>query len=102
MQKLQKAYCPEGVTKDNPVLEMCKYLIFPHTETFHIPRPEKYGGDLSFETYEILEKAFANRQVHPLDLKNATATHLNKIILPVRTYFEQHPKNLNAVQCLLK
>jgi tyrosyl-tRNA synthetase len=101
-QKLQKAYCPEGVTEGNPVLEMCKYIIFPAVETLLITRPEKYGGNLSFEEYAALENAFANHEVHPLDLKNATATHLNRILEPVRTYFEKYPKNLKAFQRLLK
>jgi tyrosyl-tRNA synthetase len=102
IQKLRKAYCPEGVTKDNPVLEMCKYIIFPSTDTFHIHRPEKYGGDLSFDTYSALEQAFSDRQVHPLDLKNAAAAHLNDILKPVRTYFDKHPENLNAIEVLIR
>ena len=28
-KKLKKAYCPEGTAFENPVLEYCKYLIFP-------------------------------------------------------------------------
>ncbi|MDD5779339.1 MAG: tyrosine--tRNA ligase [Candidatus Thermoplasmatota archaeon] len=100
-QKLRQAYCPEGQVEGNPVLEMCRYIVFPATEVFTIARPAKYGGDLSFERYEDLETAFAHRQVHPLDLKNAVAVHLNRLLQPVRDYFDRHPENLDRVRAHL-
>lgn len=100
--KLRQAYCPEGEVKGNPVLEVCRYIVFPATEVCTITRPAKYGGDLSFESYQSLEAAFARRQVHPLDLKNAVAVHLNRLLQPVREYFDRHPENLEKVQAYLR
>jgi tyrosyl-tRNA synthetase len=98
-KKLSKAFCPEKQTQDNPVLEMCKYVIFPdlNSKPFMIERPEKFGGNLSFSTYKELEEKFA-LGLHPLDLKNATANHINTILAPIHAYFEKHPENFNKMK----
>jgi tyrosyl-tRNA synthetase len=98
-KKLSKAYCPEKQIDGNPVLEICKFVIFPDIEgkTFLIERPEKFGGNLQFTTYEELATAFA-AGLHPLDLKNATAQHINIILAPVHTFFETHPENLQKMR----
>ncbi|MFC1691314.1 tyrosine--tRNA ligase [Nanoarchaeota archaeon] len=91
-KKLNKAYCPEGEVDDNPVLEYAKYLIFENFDSLKIERPEKFGGNLEFKSYEELEKAFADKQLHPMDLKQATASYVNEMIQPVREHFEKDPK----------
>jgi tyrosyl-tRNA synthetase len=100
-KKLSKAYCPEKQIEGNPVLEICKFVIFPDLDgkSFLIERPEKFGGNLEFTTYEALANAFA-AGLHPLDLKNATANHINKILTPIHTYFEKHPENYNKMKNL--
>jgi len=96
---LSKAYCPEKQIEGNPVLEICKFVIFPDLEgkSFLIERPEKFGGNLEFSTYTDLEHAFI-AGLHPLDLKNATANHINKILEPVHAFFERHPENLQKMK----
>jgi tyrosyl-tRNA synthetase len=98
-KKLSKAYCPEKQIEGNPVLEICKFVIFPDLEgkPFLIERPEKFGGNLQFTTYEELANAFA-AGIHPLDLKNATAQHINIILEPVHTFFEKHPENFQKMR----
>jgi tyrosyl-tRNA synthetase len=98
-KKLSKAYCPEKEIQSNPVLEICKFVIFPDLDgkPFLIERPEKFGGNLEFTTYKELENAFA-AGLHPLDLKNATANHINKILEPVHTFFEKHPENIQRMK----
>ena len=100
-KKLSKAYCPEKQVEGNPVLEICKFVIFPDLDgkSFLIERPEKFGGNLEFSTYEALANAFVGG-LHPLDLKNATANYINKILAPVHTYFEMHPENYNKMKKL--
>ncbi len=100
-RKLAKAFCPEKQTEGNPVLELCKYVVFPelHGELFFIHRPEKFGGDLSFPDYTALEAAYTTG-LHPLDLKNATAASINTILEPIHTYFTNHPENLEKMRAL--
>ena len=98
-RKIKKAYCPEKVVDGNPIIEMCKYVIFPELKdkTFLIKRPEKFGGNLEFHSYEELETEF-KKELHPLDLKIATAEYLNNIVEPIRKYFEKHPDNLEKMK----
>lgn len=86
--KVRKAYCPEGVADGNPVLEIARYIIFHEYDEFTVGRPEKYGGSITFTSYKELEDAYIGKRLHPLDLKNAVASYLNKIVEPVRSKFK--------------
>ncbi|MBI2662309.1 tyrosine--tRNA ligase [Candidatus Woesearchaeota archaeon] len=86
-RKIKKAYCPEKQTTDNPILEYCKYIIFEKFSSFNIERPEKYGGNLQFSSYQELELSFANGELHPLDLKTSVINYIDLILIPVREYF---------------
>jgi len=88
-QKLNSAFCPAKIAENNPVLEYCKYLIFRKFERMKIERPAKFGGDVSFGTYHELEEAFRKGGIHPADIKAAVAGYLDKMIEPVRKYFEK-------------
>jgi len=90
--KFKKAYCPEGQVEDNPVLEYCKYIIFERIDKLVIKRPEKWGGDLTYNSYEELEKSYVNKEVHPLDLKMAVADVINELLEPVREHFKKNKK----------
>lgn len=78
------AYCPEKVVEDNPLLQISRLIIFPRIKSFDIKRPEKFGGNLSFKSYEELEETYAGGKLHPLDLKNAVTGYLEEIIAPIR------------------
>jgi tyrosyl-tRNA synthetase len=95
-RKFNKAYCPEGISEDNPVLEYCKYIIFEKVDEFVVERPEKWGGNLIFKNYQELEDAFVKKEIHPMDLKQSTAKYINDFIEPVRKHFEEdeYAKNL--------
>ncbi len=100
-KKIKKAFCPEKQVKGNPILEICKYIIFPElkNENFVIKRPEKWGGNLEFYSYEELEEQF-KKELHPQDLKNATAEYINMILEPVHVYFEKNPESLEIMKKL--
>lgn len=87
-KKINKAHCPEGIIKENPVLGIIKLIIFPRYDKFIIERPEKFGGNSEFENYDKLEKSFGKKEVHPLDLKNACAKYLCEIIGEIRKGFK--------------
>jgi|TARA_B100001964_G_scaffold204528_1_gene234302 tyrosyl-tRNA synthetase len=89
-RKISKAYCPEGVVEENPVLEYCKYIIFEKFKTLKIERPKKFGGNLEFSSYDDLEKKFSQKKLHPMDLKQGTAEYLNKLVEPVRIKLEKN------------
>ncbi|MGK0209525.1 MAG: tyrosyl-tRNA synthetase [Patescibacteria group bacterium] len=98
-KKFNKAYCPEGVVEDNPVLDYCKHIVFEMDDTLDIERPEKFGGNVSFESYEALETAFVALELHPGDLKSATAKAISRYLEPVTAHFE---KDARAKELLAK
>jgi len=66
-----------------------KLIIFPKFNKIEISRPAKFGGALEFSNYSELEKAYKEGKLHPLDLKNAIAEYLEKIIAPIRKNFSK-------------
>jgi Tyrosyl-tRNA synthetase len=74
--------------EDNPVLQVLQHHIFPRLETVTIERPEKFGGNRTFESYEEMQQAYANGEVHPADLKTAVAEGLISVLAPVREYLK--------------
>ena len=83
-KKMKGAFCVEGEVKDNPVLSLFKFHIMPRYHEIVVKRPEKYGGDLHYESYGAIESDFAARKLHPMDLKAAAAEYMNEILEPVR------------------
>ena len=98
--KINDAYCPMGEVEDNGVLEYVRYLVFPildqREQSFVVERPEKYGGDLTYDTYDALEADFVSEELHPMDLKGATGTYISEVIDPVRTRLTAQPELLAA------
>lgn len=94
--KLRGAFCPEKQSEKNPVMEIAKYLILEWFGEFKIERPSKFGGDADFTSYGELATEFNAGKIHPLDLKNAVAVSMDKIIKPCREYFEKHPEELKV------
>lgn len=88
-RKVNNAYCPEGVVKFNPILDWVKHLIFYNPSSLTISRPEKWGGDVAYSSYEDLEKDYADKKLHPQDLKMAVADWLITKLEPARKYFEE-------------
>lgn len=83
-KKLRKAYCPAASIEKNPVMEIYKYHIFKKFSNVTITRPKKYGGSLTFESYEDLEKAYLKNEIHPQDLKESAANYLIEILSEAR------------------
>jgi len=87
-QKISRAFCPEKAVKFNPILDICKYIVFREKASLFIRRPAKFGGNVEFQSFEELEAAYRRGLLHPKDLKNAVAQELAEILKPVRRYFE--------------
>jgi tyrosyl-tRNA synthetase len=82
--KFKKAWCPEGVTDKNPILEIFRYIVFHEFNEVTIERPSKFGGNVSYTKYQDLESDFAQKKLHPSDLKNAASKYVIDIIKPIR------------------
>ncbi|WP_224448136.1 tyrosine--tRNA ligase [Haloprofundus salilacus] len=92
-EKVNGAYCPptadpdpddQGNERENPVLQIFEYHVFPRFETVVVERPEKYGGDLEYDDYESLAADLESGELHPADAKGALATYLDELVAPGR------------------
>ncbi len=101
-RKIGKAFCPAKETAGNPVLAIAQLILFPRKGTLTITRDAKFGGDVTFRSYEELASGYGKGELHPKDLKASVAAGLNAELAPVRKYFDAHPENLRAVQAIVE
>lgn len=88
LKSMKGSHCPPGTEDDNPVLQIAKNIIFPRLPSgLSIDRKPKFGGPISFSSYEELLETYKDNKIHPLDLKIALASELNKIVEPIRVEF---------------
>jgi len=98
-EKVNSAFCPagevdpepteDGEERNNPVLEIFEYHVFPRFDEVVVERPEEYGGDLEYGSYEDLEADFASGELHPADAKPTLASYLDRLIEPGRQKLEE-------------
>ena len=91
-KKINSAFCPMGEIENNGVISFVKHVIMvlknDNKKEFVIKRPEKFGGDLSYNDYKLLERDYLEKKLHPQDLKIAVAEEVNNMLEHVRKRFE--------------
>ena len=119
--KLKAAVCTPGDVEGNGVLAFVRTVLIPVQElrdeqardrgeksftgegsfaapgapegtVFSIVRPEKFGGNVHFSSYQALEQAYAKEEIHPGDLKGAVTEALISLLTPIRKIFEESPE----------
>jgi len=101
-RKIGKAFCPAKEPVGNPVLEIARLILLPRRGKLMIPRDPKFGGDVTYASFNEVAKAYADGELHPKDLKAGVAAGLNELLGPVRKFFKAHPQNLEAVNAILR
>ena len=114
-KKIGKAFCSPGdVSSENGILAFVKAVLFPIAElrgesVFNINRPEKYGGPMTYTSYEAVEADFKDQKVRsvrnslkekkrltfkmqPEDLKIGVTDAINQLLDPIRIEFEGNPE----------
>jgi tyrosyl-tRNA synthetase len=91
-RKLRKAFCEAGNIEQNGLLSFAKFVLFPVNslkgmDKLVIEREEKFGGNISFSTYQELEDAFKEQRLFPLDLKNGITNAINNLLAPIIASF---------------
>ncbi len=94
---VKHAWCPERIVAQNPVLELCHFIIFPINGSMNVERKSEYGGDVSYASYSQMESDFAAGKLHPMDLKRAVFESLKTIMEPVRREFRGKNEELISV-----
>jgi tyrosyl-tRNA synthetase len=92
-EKVNGAFCPptsdpepddDGNDRENPVLQLFRYHVFPRFSSVTVERPEEYGGDVAYDSFEALASALEAGDLHPADAKSALAAALDELIAPGR------------------
>lgn len=68
----------------------------PAGTMFSIKRPEKFGGNLHYNSYQDLETDFAEKKLHPMDLKNGIADAINTLLGPIQAAYKGDPEFQSA------
>lgn len=95
-RKIKKSFCEEGNVKENGLLSFARFVLFPvlalrGQPQFQLRRKAEFGGDLTFAHYQELEDCFAQRQLHPGDLKKGVADAINDLLEPIRQRWAKDP-----------
>ena len=61
--KFKKAWCPEGIVDKNPVLEISKHIVFHEFNEVVVERPAKFGGNVTYTSYQDLEGRFFTEKI---------------------------------------
>ncbi|CAI8005684.1 Tyrosine--tRNA ligase, cytoplasmic [Geodia barretti] len=88
-RKIKKAFCEPGNVQENGILAFAKHVLFPVLDgtEFVIERSKKHGGNVRYTTFTELEESYAKEEIYPLDLKNAVARELSKLLEPIHAKF---------------
>ncbi|HEX8923158.1 MAG TPA: tyrosine--tRNA ligase [Patescibacteria group bacterium] len=88
--KIRKAYGPPKQTEFNPLLNWVETLVFWGDDNgkFKIERPERFGGNVTYNKASELIEDYKSEKLFPLDLKNALSEWLIQKLEPARKHFE--------------
>jgi len=96
--KIKKAWCEEGNIQNNPLLEISKNIIFHEFNQMRVERPDKFGGNVEYCEYQQLESDFAEKKIHPGDLKQTVGNYLIKLISPIRDRLKLSEELFDAIK----
>lgn len=97
--KINKAFSVDGIVEGSGLLAIMKHIIFrklrSESRDFVVERDEKWGGNISYSSYEDLEKDFVVKSLSSVDLKPAVAKELINLISPLREKILQNSELVN-------
>ena len=89
-EKIIKSFCPAKETELNPIIDLTKFVVWPYLQrnklNFEIQN-QKTKERKVYENLESFENDYVKGLIHPLDLKNAVAEYIIKILEPARKHF---------------
>lgn len=94
-RKITKAFCEPGNIVKNPLLDWIKWLIFPIENSFIVMNK-------MYDNYDELETDYSNNMIHPGDLKKAMIDVINKLLNPVRNYFDTNKVAMDLLEQVRK
>lgn len=96
--KVSKAWCPQGHIQNNPLLEILQNIIFHERKEITLSRPEKFGGNTAYYNFSDVQNDFADKKIHPADLKKTISHNLIEILGPIRNKIPLNDELYNDIQ----
>jgi tyrosyl-tRNA synthetase len=89
--KLNKSFSIDTQIQGNGLMAIIKYILFEiYPQGFTVDRPQKYGGPVSYDSYDQLENDFIQGQMASVDLKPTVAQLIIDWIQPLRHKINDH------------
>jgi tyrosyl-tRNA synthetase len=79
-RKIQKAFCELGNIDKNPILDWIKWIIIPINGEFKV-------SDKIYTDFIQLQTDYANKKIHPSEIKKDFIEVINKLLEPIRKHF---------------
>ncbi|CCH62494.1 hypothetical protein TBLA_0H02080 [Henningerozyma blattae CBS 6284] len=107
-KKINSAFCSPGNVEDNGLLSFVEYVVGPIQElkatndpslekfNFHIDRPEKFGGPITYKSFEELKQDFKDEKLSPPDLKIGVSDAINELLKPLREEYKTNEEYREA------
>ncbi len=103
--KIKKAYGPPKEIKYNPLINWVETLVFwgEKTGEFKIERPERFGGNITYNDVDSLIADYETEKLFPLDLKNGLSEWIIAKLEPARKHFEisENAESLTRMKSML-
>lgn len=105
-KKINAAFCAAGDV-NNGLIAFVENVLFPIYEVkhdkegefvFHVNRPEKFGGPLTYTLVQQVKDDFAAEKLNPADLKSGVAAAINELLAPLRKLFAEDPEFQEALE----
>lgn len=79
-EKIMDAYCPGGELEENPIVDIYRFHLFPRFNQITVPRPEQFGGDVTYTDFDEFADAFGDGDLHPEDAKSTAVDFLDRLL----------------------
>jgi len=97
-KKIEKAFCPAKIVEGNPVADFARQIVLPRQGALKIERPSKFGGDIEYRDWAVLQKDYVDGKLHPADLKRSVAAAIAHLLVPIHRHFATRGETLAAMQ----
>jgi len=102
-RKINKAYCPEQIVEENPIIDYVRYIIFPaQNDELTIDIRQEDGSKVTkvYKAYAEFEADYISGAIHPADLKPCVTKAVNRLLQPVRDHFANDPYARNLLETI--
>lgn len=88
-KKINSAYCPAKELDINPIIDILKYVVWPHVrgKTELELTNQKTKETLHYSDIEGMLSDYSSGRIYPADMKGFVSEHLIKMLEPARRYF---------------